>query len=328
MGLLVEGKWVDRWYDTEKTGGRFVRSEAGFRNWVTADGSPGPSGEGGFEAQRGRYHLFVSYACPWAHRTLIFRKLCGLEEMIGLSVVHPFMGDEGWTFEPGPKVVGDPIGDAKRLHQVYTRAKSDFTGRVTVPILWDRERGTIVNNESSELIRMFDGPFRQLAGGAFAERPSMYPEALREEIDAVNARVYDAINNGVYKAGFATTQDAYEEAVDELFVALDEMEARLSKQRYLVGEQVTEADWRLFTTLARFDHVYFHHFKCAKRRIRDYPNLFNYLKELYQVPGVAETTHFDHIAEHYYTSHETINPHRILPRLPDPGLDAPHDRGA
>lgn len=327
MGLLVDGKWVDRWYDTKKSGGRFVRTEAAFRNWVTADGSAGPSGRAGHKAEPGRYHLFVSYACPWAHRTLIFRKLCGLEDMIGVSVVNAFMGDDGWTFEPGPKVVADPIFGVSRLHELYTKAMPDYTGRVTVPVLWDRELATVASNESSEIIRMFDGPFRALADEAFRARPSMYPEDKREEIDQVNARVYEAINNGVYKAGFATTQSAYDEAVGELFDALEEMEARLAKQRYLVGDQITEADWRLFTTLVRFDAVYHHHFKCAKRPIRDYPNLFGYLKELYQVPGVAETVHFDHIIEHYYTSHESVNPHRIVPLLPEHGLDAPHGRG-
>lgn len=322
MGLLIDGQWHDKWYDTGKTGGRFVRQDSAFRNWVTRDGSPGPGGEGGFEAEAGRYHLYVSLACPWAHRTLIFRRLKKLEEMIGVSVVNPLMLDEGWTFEPGDGVVPDPVGNARYLHQVYTRADPHYTGRVTVPVLWDLKRNTIVSNESSEIIRMFNSAFDDV-GAAEAD---FYPAGLREEIDAVNAEVYDRVNNGVYKAGFATTQVAYEEAVLALFEALDGLEARLSRRRYLVGDRITEADWRLFTTLVRFDPVYFGHFKCNLRRLVDYPNLWAYTRELYQLPGIAETVNFGHIKGHYYRSHRTVNPTGIVPVGPDIEFDAPHDR--
>lgn len=322
MGLLIDGQWHDKWYDTGKTGGRFVRQDSAFRNWVTRDGSPGPGGEGGFEAEAGRYHLYVSLACPWAHRTLIFRRLKKLEEMIGVSVVNPLMLDEGWTFEPGDGVVPDPVDNARYLHQVYTRADPHYTGRVTVPVLWDLKRNTIVSNESAEIIRMFNSAFDDV-GAAEAD---FYPAGLREEIDAVNAEVYDRVNNGVYKAGFATTQAAYEEAVLALFEALDGLEARLSRRRYLVGDRITEADWRLFTTLVRFDPVYFGHFKCNLRRLVDYPNLWAYTRELYQLPGIAETVNFGHIKGHYYRSHRTVNPTGIVPVGPDIEFDAPHDR--
>ncbi len=322
MGLLVDGVWQDRWYDTKSSGGRFKRKASAFRNWVTADGAAGPSGEGGFKAEAGRYHLYVSLACPWAHRTLIFRKLKGLEEIIPVSVVHWFMGEEGWTFEPGPGATGDAVNGATRMHQVYTKADPTYTGRVTVPVLWDKERQTIVSNESSEIIRMFNSAFDGLTGSTL----DFYPEALREEIDAINQPIYDTVNNGVYKCGFATSQEAYEEAFDALFATLDDLEERLSRQRYLAGDRITEADWRLFTTLLRFDPVYHGHFKCNRQRISDYPNLWNYTRELYQVPGVAETVDLHHIKHHYYASHETINPTRIVPKGPAIDFALPHDR--
>jgi putative glutathione S-transferase len=313
MGLLVEGRWQDQWYDTKKTGGRFQRSQSAFRHWVTADGVPGPSGEGGFKAEPGRYHLYVSLACPWAHRALIFRKLKGLEEMISLSVVHWLMAENGWTFAEGEGVIPDPVGQARYLHEVYTKADSHYTGRVTVPVLWDKQRGTIVSNESAEIIRMLNAAF----DGVGAKAGDFYPAELREEIDALNARIYDTVNNGVYKAGFATTQDAYEEAVRPLFETLDWLEERLGARRYLSGERLTEADWRLFTTLIRFDPVYVGHFKCNIRRISDYPALSAYLRRLYQIEGVAQTVDFSHIKRHYYQSHRNINPTGIVPVGPD-----------
>jgi putative glutathione S-transferase len=322
MGLLIDGQWHDRWYDTESTGGKFVRTDARFRNWVTADGSPGPTGEGGFAAASGRYHLYVSYACPWAHRTLIFRRLKGLEEAIPVSVVHWYMAEDGWTFADGPGVVPDPVHGAKLLREVYLAADDRYTGRVTVPILWDKERGTIVSNESSEIIRMFNSAF----DGVGARAGDYFPEPLRAEIEAVNARVYDGVNNGVYKSGFATTQTAYEESVTKLFQTLDWLERRLESRRYLVGDRITEADWRLFTTLLRFDPVYVGHFKCNLRRLVDYPNLWSYTRDLYQQPGVAETVHMDHIKRHYYESHDTINPTRVVPLGPEIDFTSPHDR--
>jgi len=322
MGLLVEGVWRDRWYDTEKIGGRFVRQESQFRNWVTADGSPGPTGEGGFKAEPGRYHLYVSLACPWAHRTLIFRKLKKLEALIDVSVVHWFMGEQGWTFDDGPGVVPDPNVGARYLHQVYTAAQRDYTGRVTVPVLWDKERRTIVNNESSEIIRMFNGAFDRWGDAAL----DFYPADRRRAIDEINGVVYDTVNNGVYKCGFATSQAAYDEAFARLFATLDELEARLGRQRYLTGDRLTEADWRLFTTLVRFDPVYVGHFKCNKRRLVDYANLWNYARELYQVPGVAETVNFQHIKNHYYQSQVTVNPSRIVAGGPEIDFAAPHNR--
>lgn len=310
MGQLIDGKWSDQWYDTKKTGGKFVRSQSGFRNWVTADGAPGPSGNGGFAAEADRYHLYVSLACPWAHRTLIFRKLKELENLISVSVVSPKMPDEtGWSFKTDEGSTGDTLLGKDFLWQVYTEAQSDYTGRVTVPVLWDKKTGTIVSNESAEIIRMFNTAFNELTGNT----DDYYPEALRQEIDAINARVYDDINNGVYKAGFATTQNAYEEAARKLFAALDWVEDILSDKAYLTGDSITEADWRLFTTLVRFDAVYFGHFKCNIREIADYPNLSHYLKALYEVPGVKETVDIGQIQTHYYWSHTTINPHRIIP---------------
>ena len=322
MGLLVDGVWQDRWYDTNSTGGRFVRTNAVFRNWVTADGSPGPSGEGGFKAESGRYHLYVSLACPWAHRTLIMRRLKGLEAMIGVSVVHWRMLEQGWTFEDGPGVVPDPIHGARYLHQVYTAAKPDYSGRVTVPLLWDKANDTIVSNESAEIIRMMNAAF----DGIGAKPGDYYPEDLRPEIDELNARIYDHINNGVYKAGFATTQHAYEEAVRPLFETLDTLDRRLSSRRYLCGERFTEAGIRLFTTLVRFDPVYVGHFKCNLRRIADYPHLSGYLRDLYQTAGIAETVNMHHIKAHYYESHKTINPTGVVPLGPAMDLDAPHGR--
>lgn len=322
MGLLVDGQWQDKWYDTEASGGRFVREDAGFRNWVTADGSAGPTGVGGFKAEANRYHLYVSLACPWAHRTTIYRKLKGLEDMISLSVVHPFMGDKGWTFAEGAGVIADPIVNASYLYEVYVAAKPDYTGRVTVPILWDKKTNTIVSNESSEIIRMLNSAFDEVG----ATDVNFLPKALLAEIDTINEFVYSAVNNGVYKAGFATTEAAYKEAVVMLFDALDTLEVRLANQRYLLGDTITEADWRLFTTLVRFDAVYVGHFKCNIRRIVDYPNLWGYLRDLYQVPGIAETVSIEHIKAHYYTSHANINPTRIIPVGPVLDFNEPHDR--
>ena len=322
MGLLVDGQWQDKWYDTKASEGRFEREDAGFRNWVTADGSAGPSGIGGFKAEPNRYHLYVSLACPWAHRTTIYRKLKGLEDMISLSIVHPFMGDKGWTFAEGAGVIADPIVKADYLYEVYIAAKPDCTGRVTVPILWDKETNTIVSNESSEIIRMFNSAFDEVGATAV----SFLPTELLAEIDTVNEFVYSAVNNGVYKAGFATTEAAYKEAVITLFDALDTLEARLVDQRYLLGNTITEADWRLFTTLVRFDAVYVGHFKCNIRRIVDYPNLWGYLRDLYQVPGIAETVSIEHIKAHYYTSHANINPTLIIPVGPLLDFNEPHDR--
>jgi putative glutathione S-transferase len=316
MGLLVEGVWRDQWYETNANGGRFVRTESTFRDWVRSDGSTR------FAPEAGRYHLYVSLACPWAHRALIFRKLMGLEDAITLSVVDPLMGEHGWAFSDGPGCIPDDVNGARFLYEVYTRANHRFTGRVTVPILWDRETGTIVNNESAEIIRMFGGEF-----GAVANTPlDLYPSELRDEIDTTNDSIYPNVNNGVYRCGFATTQEAYAEAFDALFTALDSIDARLASQRYLIGDTLTEADWRLFTTLVRFDPVYFGHFKCNLRRIADYPQLSGYLRELYQVPGVAETVDFDHIKRHYYASHLTINPTGIVPLGPELALDDPHGR--
>ena len=325
MGLLVDGKWTDKWYDTKSTGGAFKRQDAAFRSWVTSDGSPGPSGEGGFEAEAGRYHLYVSLACPWAHRTLIFRKLKGLEDKISLSVVDPPMLDEGWTmYGADGATVADFVNRKTKLYEVYQLADPDYTGRVTVPVLWDRKRGTIVSNESAEIIRMMNEAFDEL-GGVNTEL-DFYPEDIRGEIDAINSSVYDRVNNGVYKAGFATGQSIYEGEVTALFDELDRLDKLLSRQRYLAGSRITKADWRLFTTLVRFDAVYHGHFKCNLRRIADYPNLSNYLRELYQVPGVAETVNFTHIKQHYYGSHRTINPTGIVPVGPILDLDGPHDR--
>lgn len=323
MGLLVEGKWQDQWYDTEATGGRFQRDLSRFRSWVTVDGSAGPSGSDGFKAEPNRYHLYVSLACPWAHRTLIFRKLKGLEDMISVSAVHPLMHENGWTFQDGPGVIADPIFNADYMYQIYTAAQSDYTGRVTVPVLWDKKNNTIVSNESSEIIRMFNSAFDEVGAN---KDVNFLPEDLRGKIDELNDFIYPNINNSVYKSGFATTQEAYDEAVVDLFKALDTIEARLENNRYLTGDSITEADWRLFTTLIRFDPVYVGHFKCNIRRIVDYPNLWGYTRDLYQVPGVAETVNMDHIKSHYYGSHDTINPTLIVPRGPDIDFMSAHGR--
>ena len=312
MGLLVDGQWVDQWYDTKKTGGRFVRTQTQFRNWITADGSAGPTGQAGYKAEADRYHLYVSLACPWASRTLMIRTLKGLEDMISISVVHPLMLEHGWTFEEGEGVIGDPIFQARYLHEVYTAVKPDYTGRVTVPVLFDKKTKTIVNNESSEIIRMLNTAFDGLGA-----KPGNYvPDQWLEEIDTVNDFVYHRINNGVYKAGFATKQEVYEEEVTALFAALDQMEERLAGQDYLVGNRLTEADIRLFTTLVRFDAVYFGHFKCNLKPLTAYPKLWVYTKRIYQLPGIAQTVNFDHIKHHYYGSHKTINPTGVIPMGP------------
>lgn len=312
MGLLVEGKWQDQWYDTKSTGGRFIRKDSQFRNWITSDGSAGPSGRGGFKAEANRYHLYVSLACPWASRVMIMRSIKGLEDMISVSVVNPLMVEHGWTFDEDEGVIADPIMNADYMHQIYTHAKPDYSGRVTVPVLYDKHTDTIVNNESSEIMRMFNSAFDEIG----ATEGNYSPEELIEEIDRINEKVYHAVNNGVYKAGFATDQSVYQEEVTNVFAALDELEELLSKQPYLVGDQITEADWRLFTTLIRFDPVYHGHFKCNLRHLEDYDNLWRYTKKLYNFPGVAETVNFKHIKEHYYRSHKTINPNGIVPLGP------------
>ena len=324
MGKLIDGKWSTQGYDTASTGGAFRRSEASFRNWITPDGAPGPSGIGGFPAEAGRYHLYVSYACPWAHRSLVFRAIKGLEDLITVSVVHPDMLDDGWTFRTDfPGATGDTLHGEDFLRDVYLRAEPNMTGRVTVPVLWDKVQNTIVSNESSEIIRMFNSAFDGVTGNT----QDYWPEDLREEIEVVNARVYDTVNNGVYKAGFATRQGPYEDAVGALFDSLDWLEDRLSRQRWLMGDRLTEADWRLFTTLVRFDSVYHLHFKCNRRRLIDYDNLWEYTRDLYQQAGVAATVRMDHIVRHYHYSHETINPNRIIPINPILDFNAPHARG-
>lgn len=322
MGLLIDGEWHDQWYDTKSNGGAFKRSESQFRNWVTKDGAEGPSGKGGFEAESGRYHLYVSYACPWAHRTLIMRALKGLEGMIDVSVVGMTMLEHGWTFDAEDGSTGDDLFGSDFMHQIYTRADAGYSGRVTVPVLWDKKRKTIVSNESADIIRMMNSAFDHLG----ARAGDYYPEALRTEIDALNDRIYDTVNNGVYKAGFATSQSAYEEAVVPLFRSLDWLEKHLAENRYLVGDTFTEADIRLFTTLVRFDPVYVGHFKCNIRRIADYPELSAYVREIYQMPGVASTVHMDHIKTHYYASHKTINPTGVIPMGPELDLRIPHGR--
>lgn len=322
MGLMVDGRWQDVWYDTKASQGRFVRTEAQFRNWITRDGRAGPTGEGGFRAERGRYHLYVSFACPWAHRVLIYRKLKGLEDLLPLSAVNLYMGAEGWTFEPGSSVIPDAVNGAKRLYEVYALADPRYSGRVTIPFIWDKERRAIVSNESADIIRMLNDAFDEITGNVL----DFYPAELRNEIDELNALIYPNVNNGVYRAGFATTQEAYEEAAIAVFAALDDLDARLATRRYLTGPRVTEADWRFFTTLARFDAVYFGHFKCNRRRIVDYPNLWGYVRDLYQTPGVADTVNIEHYKRHYYGSHKTINPHLIIPIGPEIDFAAPHDR--
>jgi putative glutathione S-transferase len=316
MGKLVEGTWTDVWYDTKASGGRFVRADSSFRDWVRADGSTR------FAPERGRYHLYVSFACPWAHRTLIYRKLKRLEDVVSVSVVKPLMAENGWELATDSAGGTGPVPGISRLWEVYTKADPSYTGRVTVPVLWDRKHETVVNNESAEIIRMLDEEFTGLGDDDLVMRPV----ELRDEIDELNDFIYPRINNGVYRCGFATTQEAYEEAYEELFAALDEVESRLESRRYLLGDRTTEADWRLFTTLVRFDAVYVGHFKCNRNRIADFANLSAYLRDLYQVPGVAETVRFDHIKEHYYQSHKTINPSGVVPAGPLLDLDRPHER--
>ncbi len=313
MGLLVDGEWKDEWYDTKSTGGAFVRKDSSFRDWVRADGSTA------FAPEAGRYHLYVSLACPWAHRALIMRKLKKLESAIGLSVVNFLMREKGWCFSED---LPDHENGKSCLHQVYTLADPKCTGRVTVPVLWDRQKKTIVNNESAEVMRMLNSEFNAIGDASV----DFYPEALRSEIDEVNEWIYTGINNGVYRCGFATTQEAYEEAFHKLFAALDEVDERLATKRYLVGDQITEADWRLFTTLVRFDAVYVGHFKCNLRRIADYSHLSGYLRELYQVPGIDETVDFAHIKNHYYQSHLQINPTGVVPLGPELDLLRAHER--
>lgn len=324
MGLLVDGIWHDTWYDTKSSGGKFERSAAQFRNWITADGAAGPTGAAGFTPDSKRYHLYVSYACPWAHRTLIFRKLKQLESHIDISVVHPDMLSDGWTFETDEMgATGDSLYGLPFARDIYIKADSAYSGRVTVPILWDTHQQTIVSNESSEIIRMFNSAFDGLTGNT----DDYWPENLRTDIEEVNSRIYDTLNNGVYKSGFATTQEAYDAAVVPLFDTLDWLENRLATSRYLMGDRLTEADWRLFPTLIRFDLVYHLHFKCNRKRLMDYANLWAYTRELYQFPGVAETVNFAHAVRHYHYSHETINPNRIIPINPKIDFHEPHGRG-
>ncbi len=311
MGLLIDGQWHTDWYDTKSTSGEFVRKDSQFRHWI---------GKPGFVAEAGRYHLFVSLACPWAHRTLIFRKLKDLEHIIGVTIVDPEMLEHGWVFSEVSQ--DNPIEGIDYLHQVYTTVDANYTGRVTVPVLWDKKRRTIVNNESSEIIRMFNSVFNDLTG----EHSDYYPPQLQADIDELNQLVYDNINNGVYRTGFATSQQAYEAAFHRLFDTLDVIEQRLGQQRYLMGKDITEADWRLFTTLIRFDAVYYGHFKTNLKHIKDYPNLSNYVRELYQIEGVADTVNFDHIKTHYYFSQTTINPTQVVPVGPVLDYTRPHNR--
>ena len=313
MGLLVNGEWHDQWYDTESTGGHFVRQESQFRHWITKDGQPGPTGDGGFKAEPGRYHLYISYACPWASRVLMMRTLKGLEDMISISIVHPHMLEHGWTFHDYPGVIKDPVINADYMYEIYTHVDSNYSGRVTVPVLYDLKQDTIVNNESSDIIRMLTRAFDDLG----AKEGDYYPEELRSEIDKMNDFVYPNINNGVYKTGFATEQSVYEEEVHHVFDALDKLEAHLEHHNYLVNDQFTEADIRLFTTLVRFDKVYFGHFKCNIRQLVDYPKLWEYTRRIYHIPVIKETVNFDHIQQHYYYSHKTINPNGIVPVGPD-----------
>jgi putative glutathione S-transferase len=324
MGQLVEGVWHDVWYDTKTSGGKFVRSNAKFRNWITADGSAGPTGDSGFAAESGRYHLYISNACPWAHRTMVFRALKNLEEHISVSVVHPDMLSDGWTFEKDDHGAnGDALFDLPFVRDIYIKADPQISGRVTVPILWDKKTGTIVSNESSEIIRMFNSAFDAITGNTL----DLWPTEMRAAIEVVNSRVYDTVNNGVYKAGFATTQSAYDDAIGPLFESLNWLEGLLGQNRYLLGDTISEADWRLWTTLIRFDPVYHLHFKCNRKRIVDYPNIWAFTRELYQWPGVAATVNMEHILRHYHYSHETINPNRIIPTNPVLDYNAPHGRG-
>ncbi|KAF7775192.1 putative glutathione S-transferase [Pseudoalteromonas citrea] len=323
MGLLIDGTWHNQWYDTEANKGKFKREDAQLRNWITAQGEAGPSGKSGFKAESGRYHLYVSLACPWAHRTLIFRALKGLTEHISISVVSPDMLENGWTFDTSSQSSGDDLFNVAYMHQVYTKHSVTYSGRVTVPVLWDKQQNCIVSNESSEIIRMFNTEFNHITGNTL----DLYPKAKQQEIDEMNDFVYHNINNGVYKTGFATTQSAYENAYNALFSALDKIEARLSTQRYLTGNRITEADWRLFTTLIRFDVVYFGHFKCNQRQLEQYHHIANYIRELYQQPGIAQTVDFHHIKRHYYFSHTMINPTQVVPSGPEIDYTTEHNRG-
>jgi glutathionyl-hydroquinone reductase len=322
MGLLVDGQWHDVWYDTKASQGRFVRSESQFRNWITPDGAAGPSGRAGFRAEPNRYHLYVAFACPWAHRTLLMRKLKGLESLISISAVNCYMGAEGWTFAPGPETIADDVNHAQRFYELYTIADPHYSGRATVPILWDKRERTIVSNESGEIIRMLNNAFDRVG----ANGTDYYPTEVRAEIDEWNAYIYPNLNNGVYRAGFATTQEAYEEAARGVFAALDRLDAHLKTRRYLTGARFTEADIRLFTTLIRFDPVYHGHFKCNVRRIVDYPNLWGFVRDVYQLPGAASTVHVDFIKRHYYGSHANLNPTGIIPIGPALDYTAPHRR--
>ena len=322
MGLMIDGKWTQQDLVRNDPDGRFVRKASAFRDRITSNGAPGPDGTGGYQAEPGRYHLYVSYACPWAHRTLIVRALKGLEDAISVSIVHPVMGDDGWAFGSFPGSTPDTVNGSRFLREIYLLAEPAYSGRVTVPVLWDKVRGTIVNNESAEIIRMLNSAFGDVAGNGL----DFYPANLQDDIDGINGLVYETVNNGVYKCGFALSQAAYDEAFQSLFGTLDALEERLSTQRHLVGKQQTEADWRLFTTLLRFDPVYFGHFKCNRRRLVDYPNLWGYARDLFQTPGVAETVNLDHIKTHYYVSHRTINPTGIVPRGPDIDFMLPHSR--
>jgi len=325
MGQLIDGTWQDTWYDTKSSGGKFERTTTQFRNWITADGSAGPTGTGGFQAESGRYHLYVSYACPWAHRTLIFRAIKGLTDHITISAVHPDMLSDGWTFDSDfPAATGDTLFGLDYLREIYLKQDPKISGRVTVPVLWDKQQNCIVSNESAEIIRMLNSAFDGITGNS----DDYWPEPLRDAIEPVNARIYDSVNNGVYKAGFATTQSAYDDAVHPLFDSLDWLENCLTNSRYLMGNHLTEADWRLFTTLIRFDPVYHLHFKCNRKRITDYPAIWAYTRELYQWPSVAETVKMDHIVRHYHYSHDMINPNRILPINPVLDYTAPHGREA
>jgi putative glutathione S-transferase len=321
MGLLVNGIWQDKWYDTKEHGGRFMRQESQIRNWVTKDGSAGPSGRGGFTAESGRYHLYVSLACPWAHRTLIMRQLKSLQDHVSVSVVEPLMLEHGWTFgESRP----DHLFGSDCLYEIYQRADEQYTGRVTVPVLWDKRQNTMVSNESADIIRMFNSAFNEITGNT----DDYYPQVLRHKIDSINEQIYDGVNNGVYRAGFATSQKAYEEGYAAVFETLDGIEERLAKQRYLVGDTLTEADWRLFTTLIRFDAVYFGHFKCNRQQLKEYHHISNYVRELFQIEGVRDTVDMRYIKAHYYASHRTINPTQVIPAgQEDHDFDAPHDRG-
>lgn len=323
MGMLVNGQWRDLWYDTGSTGGKFVREDARFRNWVTSDGTAGPTGQAGFRAEGGRYHLYVSLACPWAHRTLIVRALKDLEDLVDVSVVSPVMRENGWTYDQAQGSSGDRLAGRRFHHEVYTDDTPDYSGRVTVPVLWDKQAGRIVNNESADIIRMFNSAFDGLTGN----KRDFYPEPLRADIERWNARIYPAVNNGVYRAGFATSQNAYGEAYRELFAELDYLDAHLADHRYLVGDTLTEADIRLFTTLVRFDAVYHGHFKCNRQRLEDFEHLPAYVRDIYQLPGVAGTVDFGHIKTHYYASHLNINPTGVVPEGPEIDYGRPHGRG-